>query len=112
MKKIIVITIILLSIAACSSSNLSGLYQCKGPYRSLEFSDGKVIVDLGVVKIQGTYELSGHNVTLFIDGRSLVLESINDDDLNVKADNFMILNSTMIACWNDEVTKKMQKLKK
>jgi len=74
----------LLTITACSSSDLSGLYQCKkGPYKSLEFNNGKVILDAGIMKAQGTYQINGHNVALSINGESLVLKSIDVDEGNV-----------------------------
>ena len=108
MKKLILTTILLLTITACSSSNLSGLYQCKnGPYKSLEFSDGKVILDAGIMKTQGSYEINGHNVTLTINGESLVLKSIDVDKgkIQAKADDFILLDSQITQCVNDEFLK-------
>ncbi len=110
MKKLIFITALLLTITACSSSsNLSGLYQCKkGIYKSIEFNDGKVTLDAGKMKIQGTYEINGHNVTLFINGESLVPKSIDVDKgkIQAKADDFVLLDSPMLQCINDEFLKK------
>jgi len=110
MKKLIFITVLFFTITACSSSsNLSGLYQCKnGPYKSLEFNDGKVILDAGIMKSQGTYEVNGHNVTLFINGESLVLKSIDVDKgkIQAKADDFILLDSQITQCVNDAFLKK------
>lgn len=110
MKKLIFITVLFLTITACSSSSdLSGLYQCKnGPYKSLEFSDGKVILDAGIMKSEGTYEINAHNVTLFINGESLVLKSIDVDKgkIQAKADDFILLESKITQCINDEFLKK------
>jgi len=110
MKKLIFITVPFIAITACSSSsNLGGLYQCKnGPYKSLEFDDGKVILDAGTMKSQGTYEINGHNVALFINGESLVLKSIDVDKgkIQAKADDFVLLDSQITQCVNDEFLKK------
>ncbi len=107
MIKLTVVILILLTITACGSSNPSGFYECRGVYKSLDFDNGKVIVDLGFIKHQGTYEVNGHNVILTLDGKTLVLESISNDNtpIKIRAEDFTILASPMINCANAEEQK-------
>ncbi len=107
MRRIILISIILFTITACSSDKLNGLYQCKkGPYKSMDFDSGKVFIDTSIMKVQGTYEINGNNVTIQANGENLVLKSIDVDKLKVKASDFIILDSPMIGCISDEFVKK------
>jgi hypothetical protein len=109
-KLVLILTLIFLN--ACSSnSSVDGYYLCKGPYKSLDFNNGNVIVDLGFIKKAGTYTVDEQSKTinLTLDGKSLVMKSTlmygSEKDLaEFEPDDFTILDSPYIKCSNVKVT--------
>ncbi len=97
------ITLILafLGVSGCSGKESpNGFYRCEGFYKSLEFNNGEVIVDLGFMKSSGSYKTSEKTLTITLDGKSLVFDSEAFPDNNppfIEGD-FRALVSPMIQC--------------
>lgn len=111
MNKLVLVSTLIFLNACSSSSSVDGYYTCQGPYKSLDFNNGNVIVDIGFIKAQGTYTIDEESKTinLTLDGKSLVMESKlmydgKKDFAELEPDDFTLLGSTYINCSNVKVT--------
>ncbi len=95
----IVLSLLIASCSLVEDTPPTGFYTCKGPYKSMEFNEGSVIVTMAGMQKAGTYTTEGTKLNLILDGKSLVFDSPGEPSINVAPEDFQVLASRYVQCF-------------